>query len=76
MRLNQVYTFYQMYRKCTFRGSTPGDRIKNTGVLSFVSSYDFSKDCIRNCMNFSPNFSSTKYLCLLEHYRIKRIRRK
>ena len=44
------------------RGSTPGDRMKNTGVMELVSSKDFVNGGDRDSTNFGPNFSSTKHL--------------
>ncbi len=45
-------------------GSTPGERIKKTGVLVLVSSKDFENGTERFSTNCLPNFSSTNKLKL------------
>ena len=46
----------------SFRGSTPGDKMKNIGVPGPLSSNDFENSIERPSTYFAPSFSSTKFL--------------
>lgn len=46
----------------TLRGFTPGERIKNIGVLWLASSYDLANSTERPSTYLAPNFSSIKAL--------------
>lgn len=46
----------------TFKGSTPGDRIKNIGVVEVLSLYDISNGGVRASTYFVPRFSSQNVL--------------
>lgn len=48
--------------KGTFKGFTPGDKIKNIGVEGLVSSKDISNSTVLFWTYFEPNFSSINVL--------------
>lgn len=48
-------------------GSTPADRIKNTGVVEFIFFNVSVKSVFLVSMYFDPNFSSMKHLCNKEY---------
>ena len=46
----------------SFKGSTPGESIKNIGVAGPLSSYETANSIERPSTYFVPSFSSTKFL--------------
>lgn len=54
----------------TVNGSTPGERMKNIGVIELVSSKDLSKGGDLDSTNFEPSFFSTKHLNKFMRYNI------
>lgn len=61
-RVGLVPLGYSPSTSRSFRASTPGDRMKNTGVAGLLSSHALPRSNLLLSTYFAPSFSSTKFL--------------